>query len=173
MESARLIVPDRDAVTDVESVGIDQRDLFLAVIAIQSQRRRCRVGFAKDRPALASAHRDEGTEVQRIVHEKFAFTDFNNAPAQTRDVIHSRLQRAIVRADDVRIAKPDGDAWAHDHFGMHGAGQLLLLRSGSQVRFLSRDDQKSSEAEARKQQSPGPAKPLQTEGRSRIDTKGV
>ena len=168
-----MTVPDSDALTNVESVRIDQRDLFLAVIAIQRQRRRGRVGFAKDRPALASAHRDEGTEMQRIMHEKFAFPDFDNAPAQTRDVVHSRLQRAIVRADDVRGPMSDGDARAHRHFGMHGAGQLLLLRAGSKVRFLRRDRQRSSEPQSRKQQSPGPGKPLQIEGRPGFDTKGV
>ena len=142
VKSARVAVPDRHAVTDLEAVGMDQGNLFFAVIAIQRQQRRGRFGFAENGLAFGSLHSDEGTEMQRIVHDKFACANFDGASAQARDVIHGRLQGAIVGADYVRVAQTDRNDGALFHFGMHRARELLFIGARGEFLFLVRCSEK-------------------------------
>src|SRR6185503_15453481 len=118
MEPAGLAVPDGDAVTGLKPIGVYYSNLFFAVITIQRQRRRSRFGLAENGPALDSAHGDEGAEMQRIVHDKFARANLDGASTQASDVIHGRLQCAIVGADDVRVAQADRNGGAFLHFRM-------------------------------------------------------
>ena len=76
--------------------------------------------------------------MKRIVHDIFARANLHNASAQGRDVIHASLQRAIVGADDVRVAQTDRNDGALFHFGMHRARELLFIRSRREFLLLSR-----------------------------------
>src|ERR1051325_3441502 len=66
--------------------------------------------------------------MQRIAHFIFAGTDLDGAPAQSRNVIDRSLEGAIVISDDVGTAHTDSDLRTLLHPGMHGAGELLLVR---------------------------------------------
>ena len=80
--------------------------------------------------------------MQRIMHEEFAFADFDDSAAQTGDVIDRALEGAIVGADDVRVAQTSRNDGAVFHFGMHRARELLFIRARREFLFLSRSSEK-------------------------------
>ena len=71
------------------------------------------------------------------MHHKFARANFDGASAQAGDIIHSRLQCAIVGADQVRVELTDRYDGAVLHFGMHRARELLFVGSWRELLLLS------------------------------------
>ena len=64
---------------DREARGVLDRDLLLAEVAVEGQRRDGRVGLAEDRLALAAADRDVGAQVERVAHQVLALADLDDA----------------------------------------------------------------------------------------------
>ena len=69
-------------------------------------------GFLQHGLFACTPHRDATADMQRIAHEIFTRTDFDQTASQVANVVHGGLQRAVVAADDVGIA--------HAHRDMHG-----------------------------------------------------
>src|SRR6266487_3029136 len=115
VKAAGILVPDGHAVAHRETVRILQRDLFLAVITIDVQRRGSGLRFAQHGLGALTAHRDLRAQVKRIAHQEFTGADFDRAAAEARDVIDRGLERPIVRAVNVGIAHAHGDARPRRH----------------------------------------------------------
>ena len=106
VEAAGVVVPDRDAVAHREARGVLDRDLLLAEVAVERQRRDGRVGLAQDRLALPAADRDVRAEVQRVAHQVLALADLDDPTAQAGDVIDGRLEYPVVGPDQSAPARP-------------------------------------------------------------------
>src|SRR6185369_1575026 len=73
------------------------------------------------------------TQVQRIAHRVSARSNLDSAAAERRDVVHRGLQRAVVRADQIRVRLADGDARLLLHRGMHSLRELPFVNRGREV----------------------------------------
>ena len=95
---------------NVESFRIGDRDLFLAKIAVDGQRRFGGVRLAQDGFPRSATNDDLRAQVERIAHEVFARANLHDAAAEPRDIIHRRLERAIIRAQEIRVGLAHRDA---------------------------------------------------------------
>ena len=141
MKSARLGVPNGNSVTDLETIGVRERNLFLAIISIQRQGRNHACGLAQNRFIFGPEHRHKRSQMERIVHHELPYPDLNYSTAQTRNVIHRRLQRPIVRPNNIRLPNPDCNYGPVFHLGMHGLGQLLFLGRWRELACLDKQGQ--------------------------------
>jgi hypothetical protein len=130
--TAGILVPNRRAAADVETRRCFHGRLFL-VVAIAHQRRRDHIGLPQNRLAFDAAHRHVRTQVQRIAHRVSARSNLDSAAAERRDVVHRGLQRAVVRADQVRVRLADGDARLLLHRGMHSLRELPFVNRWREV----------------------------------------
>ena len=133
VEAAGVVVPDRDARAHGEARGVLDRDLLLAEVAVEGQRRDGPVGLAEDRLALPAADRDVRAEVERVAHQVLALADLDDPAAQARDIIDGRLEGPVVGPDDVRPRPAHRDRGPLAHLRVHRARKLPLVRLRGEV----------------------------------------
>ena len=127
MEAPGVVVPDRDAAAHGEARGVLDRDLLLAEVAVEGQRRDGRVGLAQDRLALPAADRDVRAQVERVAHQVLALADLDDPAAQARDVIDGRLECPVVGPDQVGPGPAHRDRGPLAHLRVHGVRKLPLV----------------------------------------------
>ena len=136
VEVVFLRTPDCHATADIESLRVFDGNLLLAEVAIDGQRRDDTVGLAKDCFVGRAADSDEGPQVKGIAHEVVARADLDGTAAKPGDIVHGRLQGAVVAAEDVGLGLADFDQREILHGRVHPGWQLPFVGTGGVVHFL-------------------------------------
>jgi hypothetical protein len=101
--------------------------LFLAKVAINGERGFTGACLAQNGLPRGAANDDLWAQVQGIAHEIFARTNLHNAAAEPRHVIHCRLERAVIGAQETRVGLAHRDAGSLRRGRPHLPGQLLFF----------------------------------------------
>ena len=82
--------------------------------------------FFQHRLPSCAAHGDSTSQMQRVAHEVFAWTDQHEATPEVADIVDRSLEHAIVAAGQVGILSADGHAHLRSRerivLGMHATG---------------------------------------------------
>lgn len=115
VKAARAVVAHGDAAAGDKPGGIGHRHLLLAIVAVEHQGRGDAVIRPQDDIGAGALHVDAAAQVQRIAHGVEARADLDDALSEPADIVHRRLQRAVVGAHDIRSSLSDGDPWHATH----------------------------------------------------------
>ena len=109
VESARIVVRNADPVARREPGGGGNRDLFLAVVAVERERALNGIRLEENGLRPLSTDGDVVPQVQRVPHRVGSRADFHGPSAQPRDIVHGRLNGPVVTSGYIGLGMTDGD----------------------------------------------------------------